>query len=345
MQLAMDQQLERMNHPRPSGTESLQLREGSMALDSVSGTTPTVSVSITAFNAEQWLPRALESVLRQRIDFPIEIVIADDCSQDSTLRIARSYREQHPDVVRVLERRKNLGVQRNTYETLNECRGRYIACLDSDDYWTDREKLAAQVQVLESDPLVSVCGTYVRWITTDGEVKRGKYPDLSPGRYGLEEILRHNFIPTSSVAFRNGIQRKLPPWYFDLASLSDWPIWVLAACSGDIVLLDRVMADYMLTPGSSMTSRGDLFWLRMDAELYEQIESILPVKWHRLVRAEKGKRYESMAYLLRKQGEFTASRVAALKAFRSPALLDNLGGKTKALLAATVREAQWRLRG
>jgi glycosyltransferase involved in cell wall biosynthesis len=317
----------------------------SQASDSAIGPTPTVSVSITAFNAEQWLPRALDSVLRQRIDFPIEIVIADDCSQDSTLRIAHSYRERNPGMIRVLERSRNLGIQRNTCETLNECRGKYIAWLDSDDYWTDPEKLAAQVRVLEADPTVSMCGHFVRWVTAEGDIKREKYPALPAGRYGLEEVLRHNFLPTPSVVFRNGIQRGLPPWYFKLESLSDWPIWVLAALSGDIVLLDRVMADYMLAPGSSMTSRGDLFWRRMDAEFYEQIESILPARWHRLVRAEKGQRYESMAYLLRRQGEFTASRVAALKAFRAPYLLDNIGDKTKALIASIARETQWRLRG
>ena len=311
----------------------------------MSGAAPLVSVSITAFNAEKWLSRAVDSVLRQRRDFSIEIVIADDCSKDSTLQIARAYQEQNPGVVRVLERSTNLGVQRNTYETLNQCRGRYIACLDSDDYWTDPEKLAVQVRVMESDSSICVCGTYVRWITTDGEVKREKYPTPSPGRYGLEEILRHNFIPTSSVIFRNGIQRKLPAWFFDFESLSDWPIWVLAALEGDVVLLDSVMADYVLAPGSSMTSRGELFWRRMDAEFYEKIESVLPNKWHRLVRAEKGKRYESMAYLLRKQGEFKASRVAAMKAFGAPALRDNVGSKTKALLAATLREMQWRMRG
>jgi len=313
--------------------------------DSVTGPTPTVSVSITAFNAEKWLPRAVDSVLRQQIDIPIEIVIADDCSQDSTLRIARGYQERNPGIVRVLERSRNLGIQRNTCETLNECSGKYIAWLDSDDYWTDPEKLAFQVRVLEAEPTASMCGHFVRWVTAEGEVKRERYPSLAAGRYGLEEVLHQNFLPTPSVVFRNGIQRGLPAWYFELESLSDWPIWVLAALSGEIVLLDRVMADYVLAPGSSMTSRGELFWRRMDAEFYEKIESVLPARWHRLVRAEKGRRYESMAYLLRKQGEFTASRVAALKAFRSPALQDNVGSKTKALLAATLREAQWRLRG
>ncbi|MGP8261125.1 MAG: glycosyltransferase [Acidobacteriaceae bacterium] len=305
---------------------------------------PLVSVAITAFNSEEWLARALDSVLQQRTDFPIEIVIADDCSKDSTLDIARSYRERHPQSIRVLERPKNLGIQRNYYDTFDHCRGKFIAWLDADDYWTDPEKLTIQVETLESDPSISACCHFVRWVTKDGEVVRARYPTISPGRYGLEEILRHDIVPSLSVVFRNGLHRELPAWYFDLAPTTDWPLWVLAALRGEILLLDRVMADYRLTPGSSMMSKGEMVWYRMDARFYEHIESILPARWHRLARAEKGKRYESMAYLLRKQGEFTASRVAALKAFRSPSMMDNVGSKTKALLAAVVRESQWRLR-
>jgi glycosyltransferase involved in cell wall biosynthesis len=317
----------------------------SQGSDPAIGPATLVSVAITAYNSEEWLARALDSVLQQRTDFPIEIVIADDCSQDSTLRIAGSYREQHPGLIRVLERSRNLGIQRNYYETFEQCRGRYIAWLDADDYWTDPEKLAIQVHTLESDPSISACCHFVRWRSKDGKVNREKYPAIPPGRYGMEEILRHNIVPSPSVVFRNGLQRDLPAWYFDLAPTTDWPLWVLAACSGDIVLIDRVMADYMLTPGSSLASKGDLVWYRTDARFYEHIESILPAKWHRLVRAEKGRRYESMAYLLRKQGEFTASRVAAVKAFRSPSVLDRIGSKTKALLAATLREVQWKMRG
>jgi glycosyltransferase involved in cell wall biosynthesis len=306
---------------------------------------PLVSVSMTAFNSEHWLPRAIDSAINQQTDFPIEIVIADDCSTDSTLRVAHSYRERYPNVIRVLERSKNIGIQRNYYETFEQCRGKYIAWLDSDDFWTDPEKLAIQVRTLESDPSLKVCGHFVRWVSTDGEIKRDRYPSIAPGRYGLAEIIHHNFLPSLSVMFRNGIHRNLPTWYFDLAPTTDWPIFVLAALAGDIVLLDRVMADYTLAPESSLTSKGDLFWYTKDARFYEKIESILPSTWQRLARAEKGKRYESMAYLLRKQGDFVASREAAFKAFCSPSLVDNSGSKTKSLLAAVIREAQWRLRG
>lgn len=305
---------------------------------------PLVSVAITAYNSEKSLARAVDSALQQRADFPIEIVIADDCSKDSTLKIANSYKNLNSSVVRVLERGKNLGIQRNTYETFGQCRGKYIAWLDSDDYWTNPEKLATQVKVLESDSSISVCCHYVRWVLPDGQISRGRYPSLAPGRYGLDEIIRHNFLPTPSVIFRNGIQRELRPWYFDLKSLSDWPIWVLAAQSGDIVLLDSIMSDYVLSPGSSMTSQGKLFWYKMDADFYEQIESILPSNRHRLARAEKGRRYETMAYLLRKDGDFDASCSAAFKAFLSPALMDNLDSKIRALVAALARRMESKFR-
>jgi glycosyltransferase involved in cell wall biosynthesis len=305
---------------------------------------PLVSVSITSFNSEKWLPKALDSVLLQQTGFPIEVVIGDDCSADGTIAVARFYQERNPELIRVLERTENLGMQRNYYETFEQCRGKYIAWLDADDYWTDSEKLTAQVQVLESDPRVNVCSHFVRWVTSEGEVMRERYPSISPGRYGLAEIIRHNFVPSPSIMFRNGIHRDLPKWFFDLTGMADWPVLVLAGSSGDIVLLDRVMADYMLAPASSMTSKGSLYWYAMDVQFYEHIESILPSEWHRFARAGKGKRYESMSYLLRKQGDFTGSRDAAVKAFRSPALMDNLGSKTKALIAAVVREAESKLR-
>ena len=307
--------------------------------------TPLVSVAITAYNSEKWLGRAIRSVLEQQTNFPIEIVIGDDCSQDRTVEVVQSYQERYPNIVQIFTHAQNVGIQRNYYETFEQCRGKYIAWLDADDYWTDPEKLAIQVQTLEADSTINVCGHVVRWVSPEGEVQRDRYPSIPAGRYGMDEILRHDFLPSPSILFRREIYRSLPEWYFDLKPITDWPIWVLAALTGDIVLLDRVMADYMLTPGSSMMSQGQLYWYKTDARFYEHIESILPAKWHRLVRSEKGKRYEALAYALRKQGEFTPSREAAVRAFRSPATMDNLASKTKTLVAAIVREMEWKIRG
>jgi hypothetical protein len=81
-------------------------------------------------------------------------------------------------------------------------------------------------------------------------------------------------------------------------------------------------------------SKGAQFWHVQDARFYDHVESIVPAKWHRLVRAEKGRRHEFTAYLLRQQGDFNGSREAAVKAFLSPSLMDNGWSKTMALLAS-----------
>ncbi|HXC95511.1 MAG TPA: glycosyltransferase [Edaphobacter sp.] len=307
------------------------------------GPTPTVSVAITAFNSEKWITRAIESVLMQQTTFPIEIVVADDCSTDGTAAIAEDLRQHHPDKLRVLARQKNVGIQRNYFETFGMCRGKYIAWLDADDYWTDPDKLAIQVQTMEDDPSVAVCCHFVRWVTPDTGVQRN-FPSLSPGRYDLSELVRRNFLPSPSIMFRNGIQRKLPEWYFDLAPVTDWPIWILAAQTGDILLLDRMMADYQLTPNSSFAGQSQLKGNQADIRFYDKVESILPAQFHRSARSQRGIRYENVAYILRKQGDYRGSREAAVKAFRSPSLLDNIPSKTKSLIAAVVREAQSRLR-
>ena len=166
---------------------------------------------------------------------------------------------------------------------------------------------------------------------------------MPPGRYGLREIILQNFVPSPTIMFRNGIQRDLPEWFFDLTGLADWPILVAAGLLGDIVLLDRLMADYVLTPGSSYMSKDSLHREAIDLEFCEQMERMLPSEWHRHARASRGRRYESIAYLLRENGDYTASREAALKALRLPALTDNCRSKIKGLLVAIACEARWKL--
>jgi glycosyltransferase involved in cell wall biosynthesis len=312
--------------------------------DPANSSPPLVSVAMTAYNSEKWLARAIDSVLLQQTDFPVEIIVGDDCSTDGTLAVARACEKQHPSVVRVLERSKNLGMQRNFYDTFEHCRGKYIAWLDADDYWTDPEKLALQVQIMESEASVSVCGHFVRWISDEGNVIRKQFPIMSSGRYGLKDIILRNFVPSPSILFRNGIHRELPSWFFDLTGLADWPLLVLAARSGDIVLLDRTMADYMLTAGSAYMGKGPLQRDILDLEFYERMETMLHPKWHRHVRAALGKQYEAIAYHLGQQGDYAASRQAALKALRSPAWSDNCTSKCRTALVAIAREAVSKLR-
>jgi len=316
---------------------------GSGILQDAVDVVPLLSVAITAYKAEHTLPQAIDSVLAQRITFPIEIIVSDDCSPDGVREVVRAYQQKSPQKIRLLERDRNVGMQRNYYETFAMCRGEYIAWLDGDDYWTDPDKLTRQVNALEADPSISLCGHYVRWVVRGGTASRQRYPECPAGRYGIEDILRKNFLPSPSIVFRNGIQHDLPPWYFDIAPLADWPVNVLAALSGDILMLDGVMADYTLNPGSACWGKGERYWYERDAAFYELLEPLLPS--HRvLIRGEKVKRYEAVSYVLRKQGDLSASRKAAVKAFFASTRSGNVMRGTRFMLGSFVREIAKRVR-
>jgi succinoglycan biosynthesis protein ExoO len=90
---------------------------------------PDVSFVIAAYNAETSIARAIESALAQR-DVSVEVIVADDCSSDRTLDIARSFAPVQVRVV-ALERNRGPGGARNAGLAL--ATGRWVAVLDSDD--------------------------------------------------------------------------------------------------------------------------------------------------------------------------------------------------------------------
>jgi glycosyltransferase involved in cell wall biosynthesis len=307
-------------------------------------TTPLASVIVPVYNQAGLLARALDSVLMQQVGFQIEILVSDDCSTDNTVEVARAYQARHPDVIRVLRQVPNAGMSKNYFDLFAHCRGKYTAWLDADDYWTDPEKLTFQVQALESDPSISMCLHFVRVVTPEGHVRNAKIPERPAGAYGLADLVRQNFVPSCSAMFRRELYTLLPEWYFEMAPITDWPLWLLAARSGKVLLIDRIMADYTRADGSAF-NKGELFCFSQEARFFERVESILPPEHHRLARQEKRKRYEAMAYLLRKQGDLVGSRIAAFRAFCSPSIFDSVYGKTKTLGMAFLREILWRVRG
>src|SRR5262245_39714091 len=100
-----------------------------------------VSVLIIAYNHERYLAQAIESVLAQKLSWPLELVIAEDCSTDRTREIVMDYARRYPDTIRPLFHEHNVGMSRNFQAGLEACTGKYIALLDGDDYWTSERKL------------------------------------------------------------------------------------------------------------------------------------------------------------------------------------------------------------
>lgn len=118
--------------------------------------TPLLSIVIITYNHESFIAQTIEGVLMQQVNFPIELIIAEDCSTDGTRAICQQYAEQYPDLIRLITSDSNVGAIANERRAMLAARGKYIAFCEGDDYWTDPLKLQKQVGFLESHPDYSV---------------------------------------------------------------------------------------------------------------------------------------------------------------------------------------------
>lgn len=97
------------------------------------------SVVIAAYNSENYLSSAIESVINQSLDFKrnIQIIIIDDGSTDYTASIANYYQEKFPENILFLRNDKNYGPAYSRNRGLGHVQGEFINFLDSDDYITE----------------------------------------------------------------------------------------------------------------------------------------------------------------------------------------------------------------
>ena len=204
----------------------------------------TVSVLLTTYEQERYVAQALDSVLMQRTDFAWEFLVGEDCSTDATRDVVLDYAKRWPERIRVFLPEVNQGGHANFARLLRAARGRYLAWLEGDDYWTDREKLRKQVEYLEAHPEVVLC--FHRAMVVD-EGEAGRAPRASNRRQAplttIRDICRGNYIHTGSTMFRSGVVEDLPEWFYSLPT-GDWPLFVLLAQYGSIGFLDEVMCVY-----------------------------------------------------------------------------------------------------
>lgn len=99
---------------------------------SVEGIEGMVSILVPCYNMELYIPKCLESLLGQTYD-NLEIIVVDNASTDSSLRILEEYQKKD-DRVRIIEKKKMSTVGRSRNMALEASRGEYIWYVDSDDY-------------------------------------------------------------------------------------------------------------------------------------------------------------------------------------------------------------------
>ena len=124
-----------------------------------------VSVIIPVYQVENYLERAIDSVLAQTLEEK-EIILVDDGSYDASPQICDRYAQQYPGLIHVIHKENNgLGMARNT--GVKMATGEYIAFLDSDDTVEPEMYEEMYQKAKEEDYDIVMCDVkiiYVCWI-------------------------------------------------------------------------------------------------------------------------------------------------------------------------------------
>lgn len=221
-----------------------------------------VSIVCLTYNHAPYIDKALESILSQEVDFPIEVVIHDDCSTDGSQKIIAKWQSKYPDIIFPVfndENQLQLGVD-VFLKTANLARGKYIAYCETDDYWLDKNKLKKQVIKMDSDPSISLYAHEAIRVNSEGERLLKQYQTRKKEEYYFttDEILKYDggsFIPSASMMYRKEALAGLPDYYHKTTIYNDAPLTIYLSTVGKVYYDPTPMSVYRIFSKGSWSEK------------------------------------------------------------------------------------------
>lgn len=162
-----------------------------------------IGVCVVTYNQEQYIGQCIESAITQVCSEPYVIYIGEDRSKDNTLEICRKFADEHPDKIKLVENKTNLGLVGNTINLLRIMQSDgcdYIAMLDGDDYWIDDFKLEKEVKYLKEHPDYGLVHTQLH-LLVNGNLQENKRMNV-PSGYLFGKAGNDVSIGNNTVLFR-----------------------------------------------------------------------------------------------------------------------------------------------
>ena len=166
-----------------------------------------ISVIIPTYNSENTIIKSINSVLKQKINNFIEIIIIDDNSVDKTVKKIKGIRKKNNFEIKIIKNKINKGSGYCRRIGIKNAKGFYLAFLDSDDYWLNN-KLSDQIKFINNNP--SIKFTYSDYLKEYSyKNKLHFYQIKTPIKISINENKYINNIPNSSVLINSDLVKKI----------------------------------------------------------------------------------------------------------------------------------------
>lgn len=200
------------------------------------------------YNQERYIRQAIEGILFQNIDVEIEILVGNDASNDRTGDILNELNQT--DRLHLIQRKKNIGASANLFNLLGLARGKYIALLEGDDYWTDCDKLQKQYDFLKEHTEFIGCTHECLLVDEQGEA----LPDQSLewiSKNRIFDMREHQGLylagQTGTLMFHNIFKDDLRDYEIIKTAhsmISDRTLQMVLALNGRLYRLEECMGAY-----------------------------------------------------------------------------------------------------
>jgi len=173
-----------------------------------------ISVCIPTYNGELYIRQQLDSILCQLSEND-EIIISDDSSDDKTIDIIKSYKD---DRIFLIEHCTYKNPIYNLENALNHAKGELIFLSDQDDIWMPEKVSIMCNHLLNNDLVLHDCII----TNTDLSVKEISFFKFNNSKKGLLPNLRKNSYIGCCMAFKSSILKKVLPFPKDIPLHDLW---------------------------------------------------------------------------------------------------------------------------
>ena len=205
---------------------------------------PSITVLMPAYNAEDYIAEAIESVLCQTFaDF--ELLIINDGSTDSTKQIIASF---HDSRIRLIDQ-ENKGISAALNDGLQHAKAKYIARFDADDICRN-DRLQKQYEFLLFNPDYIIVGSDAEYISETGD----HLCFFSSKGHTHEEIMKDIYsacpLTHSSVMYKKQIVLRCGGYPVHAHTFEDYLLWIQICSYGKICNLSEPLIKVRFSPAS-----------------------------------------------------------------------------------------------
>jgi glycosyltransferase involved in cell wall biosynthesis len=253
-----------------------------------------VSVIVLVYNHQHFILKCLESIVSQKVDFSIEIIISNDGSKDNSNNIIEDFisKNKFENIqFKYFNHKINLGAAKNLKFALEQAKGNYIALCEGDDFWTDENKIQVQTDFLDtnSNYFVHLCDSFI--YDNDTERYSEFYFQHKVNNPISTEMIIHNggnLACTNTVFFRNDIKNCLPFLENKIVAI-DRALLLLLMTKGKFWFENKKFGAYRVHSGG-LSQKGNrqarVKFNKSNIELLQLFDKWTNFNYHKIIKKE-----------------------------------------------------------